>query len=186
MIGFRQTKRLEMNSSKSPERILGRGKYLELVDSDGWEFARRHRGPHAVAIVAKTPDNKMVLIEETRRPVDGQVISIPAGLIGDEDVDEKVLQAARREFEEEAGYRAQHWKILLEGPISAGMTSEIVSFVLASGLERVSDGGGVDRESIVVHTIEMTKVHDWLLEQSAAGLLVDHKVYAALYWLMQT
>jgi len=175
-----------MSSVKISERILGRGKYLELVDSDGWEFARRHRGPCAVAIVAKTADNKMVLIEETRRPVSGQVISIPAGLIGDEEADEKVMQAAQRELEEEAGYRANNWKTLMEGPISAGMTSEIVCFVLATDLERVSNGGGVDREEIVVHTIAMEKVHSWLLEQRRKGLLIDHKIYAALYWLMQT
>ena len=62
------------------------------------------------------------------------------------------------------------------------MASEIVAFFRARELTKVHDGGGDDSEEIVVHAIPLDGIDDWLDQQAAAGLLIDPKVYAGLYF----
>jgi len=66
-----------------------------------------------------------------------------------------------------------------------GLTSERLTFVLASGLCKVADGGGVEHEDIIVHTIPLDDVHRWLIEQQdARGITIDTKVYTGMYFVM--
>lgn len=160
------------------------GRYLSLVERDGWEFATRSNARCVVALVAVTPAREIVLVEQYRKPVGAQVIEIPAGLVGDlSDPDEPVLVAAARELEEETGFAARQMTVLMELPSSAGMSDEIISFVLAEDLLRVGPGGGDASEKIVVHIVPLTDVDDWLTGQLKAGKTLDPKVYTALYWL---
>ena len=160
------------------------GRYLSLLERDGWEFASRSNASGVVVLVAVTEQGEIVLVEQYRKPVGTNVIELPAGLVGDhEDPDETSLQAARRELIEETGFEAAQLDLLMECPSSAGMRDEIVTFVLASGLCRTGPGGGDDSEDIQVHTIPLDRVDHWLQEQQAAGKPMDPKIYAALYWL---
>ena len=68
-------------------------------------------------------------------------------------------------------------------PTSAGASSEQISFVLASGLRRVGDGGGVAGEDIVVCAIPRKDMPAWLLAQQAQGKLLDSKLWAGLWML---
>ena len=68
-------------------------------------------------------------------------------------------------------------------PSSAGMSDEVISFVLATGLTRVGPGGGDDSEDIEVHVVTLPEVDGWLTGQQSAGKPLDPKIYAALYWL---
>ena len=161
------------------------GSYLSLLERDGWEFASRSNASGVVVLVPVTDDREIVLVEQFRKPVGKFVIELPAGLVGDHgNPDEPVLEAARRELEEETGYEAAHFELLMECPSSAGMSDEIVTFVRASGLRRVGPGGGDESEDIQVHTIPLEQVDGWLREQQAAGKPMDPKIYAALYWLL--
>jgi ADP-ribose pyrophosphatase len=162
------------------------GRYLNLLERDGWEFASRSNASGVVVLVPITDQGEIVLVEQFRKPVDKSVIELPAGLVGDhEDPDESILKAARRELEEETGFVAAQLELVMECPSSAGMSDEIVSFVLAGGLRRVGPGGGDDSEDIQVHIIPLEEVDQWLREQQAAGKPMDPKIYAALYWLSE-
>jgi ADP-ribose pyrophosphatase len=166
------------------EIVHYRGRYLDLIERENWEFASRNNASNVVVIVAVTPEEEIVLIEQFRRPVESVVIELPAGLVGDNhEPDETVLQAALRELEEETGYAATRLDPIMACPSSAGMTDEFVSFVKATGLARVGPGGGDASEDILVHTVAMESVDDWLLQQQDRGKLLDPKIYAALYWL---
>ena len=164
-----------------------RGRYLSLLERDGWEFASRCNASGVVVIVAVTDEGAIVLVEQHRKPVRARVIELPAGLIGDHvDPEDSVIEAARRELLEETGYAAEHLEILMACPSSAGMSDEIITFVTATGLQRIGPGGGDASEDIEVVVVPLEQVDQWLTRQHSAGRQMDPKIYAALYWLRQS
>jgi ADP-ribose pyrophosphatase len=172
------------NESMNNDITRYAGRYLSLMERDGWEFASRSNASGVVVLVPVTNEREIVLVEQFRIPVGKNVIELPAGLVGDhDDPDESILKAARRELKEETGFEATHQELLMECPNSAGMSDEIVSFVLARGLRRVGPGGGDDSEDILVHIIPLEEVDHWLREQQAVGKPMAPKIYAALYCL---
>ncbi len=167
----------------SNRRPLYRGRYLDLVERDGWEFAARAH-PVVAVLVAWTDAGELVLVEQYRPPVAARTIELPAGLVGDLEgaADEAVLDAAARELEEETGYRAGRLEEIMRCPTSAGMSDETAVFVRALELEAVGPGGGDDSEDIRVHRVAAAGADDWLAARMRAGLSVDPKIFAALYW----
>lgn len=172
-----------METSTRRHTVLYAGHYLQLRQRDGWEFvARNHR---VAVVVALTPGDELLLVEQFRVPVDGRAIELPAGLVGDEPgrENEALLEAARRELEEETGWRPGTVEPIMDCPTSAGMSDEMVVFVRARELERVGPGGGAGDEDISVHAIPRDGIDEWLRGQHARGLAIDPKIYTALYWL---
>jgi len=160
------------------------GKYLRLVNQNGWEFVQRKNISGIVGIVAVTDDKKLILVEQFRRPVGKNVIEIPAGLAGDTPSarNEDLAIAAARELEEETGYRAAKITHLASGTASAGLCDEIITLFRAEHLKKVHNGGGDPSEQITVHEIPLNQVEEWLARQTQKGKLVDLKVYSALYF----
>lgn len=177
---------LEMNQPPKAS-VEWEGKFLRLIKCGRWEFADRVAATGAVAVVAVTGDARLVLTEQYRVPVGQRVIELPAGLAGDvpAHATEALAEAARRELREETGYEAEQMIRLVAGPPSAGLASEIVTFFHATGLRRVSAGGGDSLEDIQVHEVPLEAVDRWLSQRMAQGILLDPKVYAGLYLLAQ-
>jgi ADP-ribose pyrophosphatase len=136
-------------------------------------------------IVPMTRDGKVVFVEQFRRPVAAQVIEWPAGLVNDKaSHDAETMEAAaRRELLEETGYEAEHLAFLVEGPVSSGLSSEIITFYQALDVVKKGPGGGDATESIKVHEIPLKEADLWLYEMEKKGLMVDPKVYVGLYFL---
>lgn len=106
-----------MEHMEQPEEAclsLCRGKFLELLKEGRWEYVRRVNATGAVMIVAVTKEGELLLVEEYRVPLHARTVGLPAGISGDEG-EESTLQSARRELEEETGYRADSWTYLLRG-----------------------------------------------------------------------
>lgn len=167
------------------KRIVS-GKYLRLVLDDGWEYVERVRCSGIVIIVAKTPEDKVVLIEQYRRPVDKNVIAFPAGLAGDEKgmEDEDLAEAAKRELLEETGYTAKGVRKIFAGPIAAGMCGDMVTIFHGFGLKKTAKGGGVGEwEKIRVHEVPVSSIDRWLKGQQRKGRLVAPNVFAGIYFL---
>lgn len=168
--------------------ILHKGKYLDLISEDGWEFVKRTNCSGIVVIVTVTKDGKALFVEQFRRPVRAQVIEWPAGLVNDKTPHdpESMETAARRELLEETGYEAGELALLAEGPVSSGLSAEIITFYQALDVTQKGPGGGDDTESIVVHEVPLREADLWLYEMGKKGYLVDPKVYVGLYFLKNT
>ena len=157
-------------------------RWLILQQRGHWEFVRRPHANAAVGILAITDDQKVILVEQFRIPVQRPVIEIPAGLVGDEPefADESLADTAARELLEETGYAAKNIQHLIASPTSAGMTSEFTHLFLATGLHREHAGGGTGHESIIVHEIPLQELRGWLHQQQELGKAIDFKIHAAL------
>jgi ADP-ribose pyrophosphatase len=83
---------------------------------------------------------------------------------------------------EETGYEADTMEQVAEGTPSAGITDEVISIFLAGGLKKVGKGEGDGSEQITLHEVPVPEVEAWLKEKRRAGILVDLKVYSALYF----
>lgn len=167
----------------APETLF-ETRWLGLYRIGRWDFVRRPHSDSCVGILAVTPQDEIILVEQFRIPMQRVVIEIPAGLVGDEPefVGEGLAETARRELLEETGYRAGTVDRLIASPTSAGMTSEYIHLFHAKDLVRESDGGGVAGENITVHHVPLAGLRQWLAEQEAEGKLIDFKIHAAL-WL---
>ena len=116
------------------------GRFVNLVCDGRWEYCERVKNTAAAMVFARTRDRKILLVEEYRPPIRQQSICFPAGLIGDARK-ERAEDAARRELLEETGYEAGQIRFLYAGPSSPGITSESISFFLATDLMRRGQGG---------------------------------------------
>lgn len=171
-----------MDRTTNDDTLLYAGRYLRLVERRGWELvSRRHR---VAVLVAWTPQDELLLVEQFRVPVGRRTLELPAGLVGDQpgQESEELLEAARRELEEETGWRAGHVAEIMPCPTSAGMTDEMAVFVRASELVSVDEGGGDASEDIRVHAVARDRIDDWLDQRHAEGYAIDPKIYTALYW----
>ena len=68
---------------RKPE-IVASGKFIQLVNDNGWVYAERVNTTGIVAIVALTRDNEIIFIEQYRPAIRKRVIEIPAGLAGED------------------------------------------------------------------------------------------------------
>jgi nicotinamidase/pyrazinamidase len=165
--------------------VMAEGKWLRLLRRGRWEYAQRTVGGTAAIIVAVTHEGELILIEQVRPPIGGRTIELPAGLIGDiaGSEDEAPEIAAARELEEETGYAATRMELVASGTSSAGLSDERILMFLAHGITKVGDGGGVEHEDIRVHLVPIADVPGWLVIKQGEGLVVDLKVWSALWFV---
>lgn len=168
----------------SPE-VIHETKHLQFVSNNGWDYVKRTQASGVVCVVALTPENKVLLVEQYRPPVGCSTIEFPAGLAGDIRGEENELleAAAQRELLEETGYSADSMERVCHVASSAGLTDETVTMFRAEGLRKIAPGGGVDSEDITIHEVPRRIVKRFLSDAAKRGCLVDARVYAGLYFL---
>lgn len=169
--------------AKKPNVVYS-GKHVQMRSAKGWEYAHRPNATGIVGIIAVTDARELILIEQYRPPVDKVVIEIPAGLAGDVkgSESEALAVAAKRELLEETGYSAKRMKQVAEGSSSAGITDEVITLFLASGLKKVGDAEGDGDEDISTFLVPLDDADAWIKKQIRKGKQVDLKVYAALHF----
>jgi len=159
-------------------RVIGEGRFLTLVEDNGWEYVTRPGVAGIVVIVPITDRGDLVLVEQTRPAVRRRVIELPAGLVGDgaDRHAEGLADAAHRELVEETGYAARELVELAQAPTAVGVSDENVTFFHARGLTRVGPGGGDDTEDITVHEVALADLETFLADGRRRGLAVDRDV----------
>lgn len=134
------------------------------------------RHPGAAAIVPIKPGSAgqpiAVLIRQYRYAADGFVWEVPAGKL---DSGEPPEECARRELEEETGYRAGSLTHLSTIHTTPGFTDEVIHLFLARELE-VGTASPEPNEFIELHEIPLASA----IEMIDRGEIVDGKSICAL------
>lgn len=125
-----------LSSETLLEGIVFKVDRQEVRLADGSESKRdivRHAG--GVGVLARTPRGTFLLVRQFRKAVDAEVVEIVAGM---REPGESPEDTARRELEEETGYRVTSIRALGRTYASPGYTDEIVHVYFA---ETVDDPG---------------------------------------------
>jgi len=129
-----------------------------------------------VCIIAIADNNKILLVEQFRKPIEGNLLELPAGKL---EKDEDSLECAKRELIEETGYRAGSIEFLFSFYTSPGYSDELIHLYGASNLEEV--GVDPDEDEIIInHMIEQKEI----IKMINMGKIKDSKtIVGLLYYL---
>lgn len=166
--------------AEEPVEIAWQGKWVVAKRQGKWEYVSRARGIEAAVVLAIDADDHVLLVDQYRVPLGRRCIELPAGLIGDERDGDTALVAARRELEEETGYRCERVESLGYFHSSPGMVTEGFTLVRATGLTKVGEGGGTKDEDITVHRVPLADVPGFVATKRAEGMAVDVKLLLLL------
>lgn len=161
------------------------GKYIKIIKDDNWEYVERNGQNSAVIIIPAIKngnDISLVLIKEWRIPLQKYIIGLPAGLIGDTS-SESSYDAAKRELLEETGYCTDNLQLVCSGPLSSGLSNEIMYFYLAHDMIKISDGGGIEDENIEVCIVNVKNINTFLQKNESNGVVIDPKIFIGLYFI---
>jgi len=185
MVTKKQAGRRKSSRSKKPA-VLWQSPYFAVVEHTFGRGAASHKyfscqrpSPHTVHIIALTPQDEVVLVKQFRPAVGKEVIELPAGVC--DRPEEALIETARRELLEEAGYEAEEMELVFSGTVSPGLSNEIYNLFVSTDAVRVAEGGGVGHERIEVFLKPRRRLLDYLAETSLDGdVLVDAKIPTAL------
>lgn len=69
-----------------------------------------------------------------------------------------------------------------EGPISSGISSEVMTFFYTDNISKTGDGGGNESEDITVHEVPLSDMDAYINKQEANGMQIDPKLYIGLHF----
>ncbi len=135
------------------------------------------RHPGGVAVIAETSDNKILFVEQFRKPIDSVLLEIPAGKI---EKGEDPKECAIRELEEETGYKAHSFTFLGKIAMTPGFCDEMMYFYYAKDLYDGVKGGDED-EFINLKSYTLDEIDEMI----KTGVIIDSKTISGMK-LMET
>ncbi|MBT2582002.1 NUDIX hydrolase [Planococcus sp. ISL-109] len=133
--------------------------------------------PGAVAIIAVTDEQKIIMVEQYRKALERPLVEIPAGKLEQGEAPETT---ALRELEEETGYSAEKLEKVISFSTSPGFADEVVHVFLASGLHAAKNGAVTDDDEFV-ELMEVTVAEAEELIRSER--IFDAKTAYAVQWV---
>lgn len=133
--------------------------------------------PGAVAVIAVTEENKILMVEQYRKALERSLVEIPAGKLekGEDPVD-----SACRELEEETGYECEKMEHLTSFYTSPGFADEIVHLYFAHGIRKKENPAGVDEDEFVeLYELSLEEAVEYMKE----GKIRDAKTAYAIQYL---
>lgn len=132
-----------------------KGHIIEVVQDDvalpnGLGEAKRELvfHPGGVAIVAITPEDKLILIKQYRKPLENTLIEIPAGKL-ETGESAQLKEAALRELEEETGYYARKIEQIGQVYTSPGFANELLRIFMATDLVKQENPRPQDDDEVI-------------------------------------
>ena len=147
---------------------------IDTVRMPGGRQTTREIVEHSdcVAIVAIDTDNNVLLVNQFRKPIETELLEIPAGGI---DAGEDAEAAVRREMREETGYMPKKVELLGGFYSTPGYCTEYLHLYLASELV-LSPLNAEDTEGIELVRVPASQIPDLI----ASGRIRDAKSIAGL------
>ena len=172
---------LEEKTLQSKEIFSGKviSLHLQDVELPNGKQAKREiiKHPGAVAILAITNDNKVVMVEQYRKALERTIVEIPAGKL---EKGEEPAVCARRELEEETGYECEHLELLTSFYTSPGFADEIIHVFLAKGLMKKENAACLDEDEFVnLEELTLEEVKQYVKDQK----IYDAKTIFAVQYL---
>lgn len=99
-----------------------------------WSYADLN---DVVAVVALDKQKNIYLVREWRLPWRKNILQLPAGVVGKNANNGEMLATAKKELEEELGFRASGWKLLTTYLLSSSSTRCRQNIYIATGLKKV-------------------------------------------------
>nr|WP_308640010.1 NUDIX hydrolase [Paenibacillus silvisoli] len=131
------------------------------------------RHPGAAAVLALL-DDRMLVVEQYRKPMEKFQVEIPAGKL---DAGEDPMTAAARELEEETGYRAGKLRPLSAFYTSPGFADEKLYVYLAEDLVKGESAPDED-EYLAVEAITFEQAQQYMKEERISDAKTILAVYA--------
>ncbi|MDO5438181.1 MAG: NUDIX hydrolase [bacterium] len=179
--------------------ILYETKYMALkaAKREGkpdWVYAVRPNAKDVAVIlpVIKKEDEDEILFLITKRPplieegVCEFCVEIPAGLVGDENRNETVEDALKKELLEETGLIADEFIIQnTKVSTSGGHTSETSTIAIAIITDNKLKKAPVDDGGVIIERVYVKKseIKTFLKEKENKGFAISAQTLAALYYL---
>ncbi len=131
--------------------------------------------PGAVVIIPVVNKTKILLIRQFRYAAQGDLWEIPAGT---REIKEKPLVCAKRELEEETGFKARKWTFLTQFYPAPGICNEIMTMFKAETL--VKGRKNLDHDEWIEHQeVTLSKAYRMIRK----GEIQDGKTILGLLWL---
>lgn len=179
--GVAKMSQLEEKTIQTEQIFTGRIVSLQVDDVllPNGKTSKREiiKHPGAVAIIAITEDNKIVLVEQFRKALERTIVEIPAGKL-EQGEDPKVC--AIRELEEETGYACEKLEWLTSFYTSPGFANEIIHLYIAKNLSKKLDAAPLDEDEFV-RVIELTL--DEAIQYVKEQKIYDAKTAYAIQYL---
>mgnify|MGYP000095747729 CR=1 FL=1 len=136
-----------------------------------------HRG--AVAVLAITKENEVILVEQYRKAIEQVTLEIPAGKLEPGESNKKL--AAVRELQEETGYVVEEEKLekLCDVHVALGYSSELITIYYVDNLEYAGEQNPDDDEFINLRKYKVEEAFKLLDD----NVITDSKTMLALSYL---
>lgn len=132
----------------------------------------KHQG--AVAIIAVTPDQRFLMVEQFRKPLEKQLIEVPAGKL---ESGEAPDLCALRELEEETGFTTNHLELVTSFYTTPGFCDELIYLYFTDQLVPLEEKKALDEDEFVdLHTMTMEELDQAIVDRRIHDLKTMYAV----------
>ena len=152
---------------------------LQIKTASGLSYERELiQHPGAAVIIPCLPDGRLILIHQLRIAVGKEIWEFPAGTL---EKGESDSQCARRELQEETGWKAGRLQKLVEFYPTPGVSTERMIIFLAGNLKLVSAQNPDKDEELEVHIFTARQLDKMI----RAGQIIDGKTILGFLYYKQ-